>query len=164
MDRNKPNRHSVVEAWFDAAEWGDTRLIECLIKYDSNFVNLMNNDSGNKTALMYAANHGYVEMAKLLMENGADLNLKRNKDCASAYVYAIRTGEEGGRDIAVMMIEKTRNIKILHELFEYVDDDDDDDDFILEKLMEKAVMEYENDDIRMNYINKRWQTNICIWQ
>jgi len=55
-------------------------------------VNAKDEDGG--TALMAAACRGDIENLKLLLENGADLNVKK-KDGSTALTLAVQYGEKG---------------------------------------------------------------------
>ena len=59
--------------WVDAAKTGNYNLIESFIKKS---VNVNQFQGGESPALLYAAAYGYIEIVKLLVENGADVNLK----------------------------------------------------------------------------------------
>ncbi|XP_076441367.1 ankyrin repeat domain-containing protein 66-like [Babylonia areolata] len=55
----------------DAASTGDYDSLEELIKTGKYDLNLKDVDSGNRTALHWACQKGYVECIRLLLENGA---------------------------------------------------------------------------------------------
>lgn len=55
----------------DAAKSGDTPAVQTLLNLGTD-VNLA--DPHGRTALMYASEHGYLEMVRMLLEKGADVN------------------------------------------------------------------------------------------
>ncbi|AFB20901.1 ankyrin repeat domain-containing protein [Rickettsia canadensis] len=61
----------------DSSE-NDTELITCLIK---NGININHQNSLGNTALLTS---GYLSVVRILLENGADINIKNNENITSA--------------------------------------------------------------------------------
>lgn len=61
----------------DSSE-NDTELITCLIK---NGININHHNSLGNTALLTS---GYLSVVRILLENGADINIKNNENITSA--------------------------------------------------------------------------------
>jgi len=79
---------------------GYTEFIESLIKAGAN-VNSTNNVG--MTPLMEASSFGHTEIARILIENGADLNARSKYGGYTALQYASRHGH---RDIVKLLIEE----------------------------------------------------------
>lgn len=76
------------------------KLIKAVVNNDTTFVvsalkqgaNVNITDAENRSLLLIATNHYYFEMAKILVQHGADVNQQaNNKD--SAFLYAGATGQ-----------------------------------------------------------------------
>lgn len=74
-----------MELW-EAAQKGDiSGVVRCLAKYED--LNHMNVNHYNRTPLICAAIRGYVEIVKLLVERGADIDLVDDRE-QTALMYA----------------------------------------------------------------------------
>jgi ankyrin repeat protein len=74
-----------------AADNGDLEKTRLLLKHNPNLVFVKSKEGF--TALHYAASHGYVEIAKLLLAERADVNAKASKGDAPLH-YAVRNGHK----------------------------------------------------------------------
>lgn len=95
----------------------DTRYLKCLLENKKTKVNIAND--GGETPLHIAAKLGAIETCGLLIENGADLNMKdidgniplhllaKNLSCDEDSLEAL---DEKKLNVAKLMIEKTNNI------------------------------------------------------
>ena len=68
-------------------------------------------DNTNQTALMLAAEYGFLDIARLLIEKGADINIK-NKDGNTVLMIA---SKEGHIEIVNLLIEKGADINITNK-------------------------------------------------
>jgi len=59
------------------ARSGNLKAIKEMVKHQNVNVNAM--DKKGKTALMWAANYGHIEVVKFLVKSGADVNIADNK-------------------------------------------------------------------------------------
>lgn len=76
------------ERFLKAAENGDLKKIKSMLNKEINIKTLINAvDKENNTALILASKFGYDEIVKILIENGADINIKNN-DGKTALDYA----------------------------------------------------------------------------
>ena len=76
------------ERFLKAAENGNLKKIKSMLNKEVNIKTLINAvDKENNTALILASKFGYSEIVKILIENGADINIKNN-DGKTALDYA----------------------------------------------------------------------------
>ncbi|WP_160069486.1 ankyrin repeat domain-containing protein [Sphingobacterium bovisgrunnientis] len=76
------------------------KLIKAVVNNDTTFVvsalkqgvNVNITDDANRSLLLIATNHYYFEMAKILVQHGADVNQQAN-NMDSAFLYAGATGQ-----------------------------------------------------------------------
>lgn len=76
------------------------KLIKAVVNNDTTFVvsalkqgiNVNITDNANRSLLLIATNHYYFEMAKILVQHGADVNQQAN-NMDSAFLYAGATGQ-----------------------------------------------------------------------
>ena len=77
-----------IEEFLKASENGNLKKIKSMLNKEINIKTLINAvDKENNTALILASKFGYSEIAKILIENGADVNAKNN-DGKTALDYA----------------------------------------------------------------------------
>ncbi len=93
MDTFAPNSKTDADptAILGAAGNGDLEKTRLLLKHDPKLVFVKNNEGF--TALHYAASHGYVEVARLLLAKGADVNAKASGGDAPLH-YAVWYGRK----------------------------------------------------------------------
>ena len=58
---------------------------------------------------MYASVHGHMDVAKLLVDNGARLDIQDNISGNSALIWAVR---EGRKEVAKYLIDKGANMNL----------------------------------------------------
>ncbi|TXJ57083.1 ankyrin repeat domain-containing protein [Brachyspira aalborgi] len=76
------------ERFLKAAEDGYFKKIKSIIDKEVNIKNLIETkDKENNTALILASKFGYIEVVKILIENGANINAKNN-DNSTALIEA----------------------------------------------------------------------------
>lgn len=97
-------RPDAVTEIFRAADNGDLETTRLLVKHNPNLVFAKNREGF--TALHYAAFHGYVEIAKLLLAEGADVNAKTLRGSTALSVAAA----DGREDVARLLIDNGANI------------------------------------------------------
>ena len=96
-------KYVMVPAFLEACQIGDMKTMPTFLK-DGIYVNAR--DDSNKTALMYASLRGHSDIAKLLIDKGADINA-----CSDNYDTAlILTTTKGNVDIAKLLIKKGANV------------------------------------------------------
>lgn len=80
-----------VKTFIEACERGDIDFVHAALKRDESLVNVKS-DKYNNTPLMCAAREGQKNIVKLLIDNGADPNIK---DCigATALHFALDSGD-----------------------------------------------------------------------
>ena len=133
-----------------AVESGKVGEVTILLKLPRTDVNIRG--LFDKTALMYAAENGYIEIAKLLIEHGADVN-SLNIHNKTALMYA---AENGCIEIVKLLIEHGADVNIISnygwKAFVYA---------ISEKHIEitKLLLSYTVD---INIIDKRFKTALMI--
>ena len=77
-----------IEEFLKAAENGNLKKIKSMLNKEVNIKTLINAvDKENNTALILASKFGYHKIVKILIENGADINIKNN-DGKTALDYA----------------------------------------------------------------------------
>ncbi len=89
-----------------AAEKGDLDMVKKMIAMDPQMVNEMN-DVG-RTPLHLAVLNGHKEVVAVLLESGADVNLKSKKNKRSPLHYAVWKGHAG---IAGLLIKKGADVE-----------------------------------------------------
>jgi ankyrin repeat protein len=102
------------ETLIAAAKRGNNRIIEALFenckdRLPENFVNLTsscNTYYGKSTALMFAAQNGYLDTVKLLIQHGADIHLKGNLGKTALY-FAQNRGHQNTVDYLKSMKSST---------------------------------------------------------
>ena len=89
-----------------AAEDGNFKKIKSIIDKEVNIKNLIETkDKENNTALILASKFGYIEVVKILIENGANINAKNNDnstaliEASSFYYETVKILIENGADI-----------------------------------------------------------------
>jgi ankyrin repeat protein len=70
-----------------------------------------------KSPLMYAAEKGYQETAVMLINKGADINIKNKAGDISALILALNNGHT---DIAKLLINKGADINIINYYGEHL--------------------------------------------
>ena len=97
-------------ALYESIEEGELELAMLLIEqdYEGKDVNGTSTES-EETALMEASYRGYFDVAKLLVENGADVNLSATDDGGSTnpLYYAC---QEGHTDLVRLLIDNKANV------------------------------------------------------
>lgn len=94
-----------------AVKTNDIKLAEKLIRWGAN-PNLIIDKNQETSALMFASIYGYTEMVKLLIENGADVNL-RDKNGATALTSSAWAGNA---DIVEILIKNKADINAKHNI------------------------------------------------
>ncbi|KAJ9514411.1 hypothetical protein QJQ45_012369 [Haematococcus lacustris] len=94
-----------VKDLFDAAKYGDTEAVEDFIAIGKD---VGMKDKEGRTPLHFAAGAGHVEVAKLLIEEGAPLEECGEEDCRLLPMLGRDGGDKGdegyGRDMLVMLL------------------------------------------------------------
>ena len=85
-------------AIFDAAWEGNLKKVETLLKDNPNLV--FSKDTNGWTPLHVAAREGYLDVAKLLLANKADVNAKINNGVTPLYLAA----QKGYKDVAELLL------------------------------------------------------------
>ena len=92
-----------------AAEDGDFKKIKSIIDKEVNIKSLIETkDKENNTALILASKFGYIEVVKILIENGADVNAKNNDNSTALIEAAI----SGNYETVKLLIENEADINI----------------------------------------------------
>jgi ankyrin repeat protein len=95
-------------------------LVDAVVNYDLNAVkrllqqgaNVNDTDAFGESALCRALTYGYMDIARILIENGADLNTQ-NRLGNTPLIIVINTSYASGReDIARLLLQKGANIDI----------------------------------------------------
>jgi ankyrin repeat protein len=77
------------EAYLDAVRNGDAAAVKAVldqnVEVDAKFLD-------DRTALSFAAERGRVEIVKMLLERGADVNAKDTSNNATAMTWALEKG------------------------------------------------------------------------
>jgi ankyrin repeat protein len=94
---------------FDAAQKGDLAKLKSLVQNNPNLVNAKNKD--DDTPLHIAADAGHLEIARFLIQSGADVN-SMNSSLRNPVLMA---GYQGHKDVVKLLLENGAN-------FDYVDD------------------------------------------
>lgn len=99
--------NSVDAALFDAASWGLTSIVRSLIdqKADINF-SLEENNKKNKTVLQHACQNGHEEIARILLNHGAEPNPEKNS--FSTLLHEAATN--GHERIVSLLIENSAHV------------------------------------------------------
>jgi Ankyrin repeats (3 copies) len=88
------------EAYLDAVRKGDAAAVKAVldqnVEVDAKFLD-------DRTALSFAAERGSVEIVKMLLEHGADVNAKDTSNHATAMTWAL---EKGHVEIIRLLLEK----------------------------------------------------------
>jgi len=82
---------------------------EELKEYNDKYLNAK--DSDGKTALIYAAENGYTKIIKLLIDSGADINKKDNKEMKPALIWAMKN-KEFGKEVVELLIKNGANLNV----------------------------------------------------
>ena len=93
-----------------AAEDGDFKKIKSIIDKEVNIKSLIETkDKENNTALILASKFGYIEVVKILIENGADINAKDNGG-TTALMNASTEDDYINYEICKLLIENGANV------------------------------------------------------
>uniref|UniRef100_A0A6C0B378 Uncharacterized protein n=1 Tax=viral metagenome TaxID=1070528 RepID=A0A6C0B378_9ZZZZ len=99
---NKKNRNRATNAFFEACSEGNLIETRTLLEEDiDHLIDINRQDDEGNTALNFASHNGFTEIANLLIENGADLNMSNKKNTLFPLAAAIYFER---RDIAKMLI------------------------------------------------------------
>lgn len=95
-----------IEEFLKAAENGNLKKIKSMLNKEVNIKTLINAvDKENNTALILASKFGYIEVVKILIENGADIDARNNEnstaliEASSFYYEVVKLLIENGADI-----------------------------------------------------------------
>lgn len=99
---NRKNRNIATDAFFEACSEGMLIEAKRLLEEDvDHLIDINRQDDEGNTALNFASHNGFAEIANLLIENGADLNMSNKKNTLFPLAAAIYFER---RDIAKMLI------------------------------------------------------------
>ena len=104
--------NSKFEAFVIAAEEGDAATVAKMLKTDRSLVRVRESGRNNRTALHFAAAAGQTGVAKLLIQNGADVNVRNDGDGSTPLHYA---ATEGHADIARLLIASGANLEAVDQ-------------------------------------------------
>ena len=94
------------KALINAARTGNFKAVQALLTNDAD-INLQ--DVEGMTALMFAALNGMHDVVKLLVDKGADVNLRSNKHRETSLMYA---AGKGHLDIVKMLLDKGADVNL----------------------------------------------------
>ena len=98
-------REAAIQALMAGAERGDVALVAALLDAHPDIVNeraLLEGHTGRRTALHFAVNRDSTAVVALLLERGADPNLRDEGDNAMPLHFA---AEHGAMDIVRLLVE-----------------------------------------------------------
>ena len=96
-----------INQFVDAAGKGDENTVRSLLLASK--VNINDKNKFGKTALMYAASNNRESMVSLLIDKGADINMKRNNNGWTALMDAAMNNKES---IVSLLIDRGADINI----------------------------------------------------
>ena len=142
----RPLHHAVIHDFFDGAELLISKMNDFNISVDIF-------DGYGNTPLHFAAMRGNIEIAKLLIENGADINSK-NKQNETPLDKAKQCGYGYIVQELKALFEEIENFKCVQKMFEEImieEDDEDSDDATEVYYSSENEDALDPDDVLANY-------------
>ncbi len=109
-------KNGVEETIYVASARGDVDSVKALLRKDPNLISAFSSNDG-WGALHWAAYMGRLDVIKLLLENGADVNIRNGANNITPLFWAVHTGH---LDAAKLLVEKGADVKIKMKGFETI--------------------------------------------
>lgn len=111
-DVNMKNSHGLTPLHFAAEHDGNAKVVEVLASMGADVNAKTKESSGGLAPLHIAATYGNLEVAKILVSNGADVGGKENNGFTPLHIAAVSKNTSGGRSLEVAKFLVSKGVDI----------------------------------------------------